>query len=60
MEEKLFKNFHIIDEPFIINALLKDTPEISKVRSAIGVCCSEIKVRLRKLVYIWEREERNK
>ena len=54
------KFFHIIDEPFMINALLKDTPEISKVRSAIGVCCSEIKVRLRKLVYIWEREKRNK
>ena len=39
------KFFRIVDVPFMVNALLPDTQEIDQIRSSIGTCCKEIKVR---------------
>ena len=36
--------FHIIDGPFMVNALLRDSQAMNAIRSSIGKCCTEIKV----------------
>ena len=38
--------FRIIDGPFMVNTLLCESTALSKIRSEIGKCCEEIKVRL--------------
>ena len=45
-KKKYSKIFHIIDGQFIVNALLRNTQEINRIRLSIGACSKDIKVRL--------------